>query len=128
MKTQHGGVSLRQHVRGEMDFNAATVTCIGNKPPAGRRTGLKRKEVLAIQWRDEAVGVDPYANSLDQNVAVHRQRRMKIRGQHAIVFGIHATEIDAHPRHAADAIGQQDKIVGCGAPSAECETTGSGAK
>ncbi len=47
--------------------------------------------------------------ALGENVAVHRHARIQIRAEHAIVFGIDRAEIHAQPRHAADAVGQQNQ-------------------
>jgi hypothetical protein len=82
-------------------------------PPCGRRRhwrqncqtaggpACKRREIFEIERREKTVGVDPDAEAFDENVAVHRHVRIQIGAEHAIVFGIHAAQIHADPRHAA---------------------------
>lgn len=90
-----------------MDFGAATVAGVGDEAPVRRRAGVEVHEVLEIERGDEAVGVDPDAGALDEDVAVHGHGCVEIRGEDAVVFGFHRAEIDGQAGHAAAAVGEQ---------------------
>ena len=45
-------------------------------------------------------------------MAIHRHGGIKVCAERAVVFGIHAPEVNAQPRHAADTVGQQSQIGG----------------
>ena len=83
---------------------------MGDKLPGCRGPGVKRCEIFRVERRKKTVGVDPDADAFDKNPAIHRDARIQVRAEDAIVFGIHAAQIHAHARHAADAVGQQDEI------------------
>ena len=79
---------------------------MGDKLPGGRWPGVKRSEIFRVQRRKKSIGVDPDADAFDKNPAIHRDARIQVRAEDTIVFGIHAAQIHAHSRHAADAVGQ----------------------
>jgi len=106
------------HFGAQFNFHRAAVAGAGDKIPDGGRADFKRREAFEIQRREKAVGVHPSAEALDENVAVHREIRIQIGAENAVVFGIHAAQIHANARHAAATVGQQDKIVGV--RSVEC--------
>ena len=82
--------------------------------PDGGRTGLERREIFEIERRKKAVGVHPDADAFDKNVAVHRHGWTQVCAEDTVVFGIHAAKVNAQPRHAAEAVGQQNKVRGLG--------------
>ena len=98
------------HFGAQFDFNRASIPGIGDKLPGGRRAGLKRSKIFCVKRRKKSVGVDPGADAFDKNMAVHRDARIQVRAEDAVVFGIHAAQIHADARHAADAVGQQDQV------------------
>ena len=107
---KNGCVAPGNHVRAHFNLDRAAVAGVGDELPHRWRSGGDRSEVVEVEGRNEAVGIDPDPDALGENVAVHRQSGMQIRAQHAIVFGLHAPQIRADPRHAADAVGEQDPI------------------
>ena len=114
----------------QFDFHRAAVAGVGDKSPAGGRAGLKGSEILKIERRNKAVGIDPDPDALGKNVAVHRHARMQIRAEHAIVLG---TDRDRDRRRAAPSpprtVGQQDdRSVDCGWRAADCGLSGKGAR
>ena len=115
---KHRRVFSLDHFGAQFDFHRAAVAGAGDKIPDGRRPDFKRGEAFEIQRREKAVGIDPDAEAFDENVAVHRKVRIQIGAEHAIVFGIHAAQIHADARHAAEAVGQQNQVVGV--RSADC--------
>ena len=94
------------HFGAQFDFDRAPVPGIGDKLPGGRRAGVKRSEIFRVERRKKSIGVDPDADAFDKNMAIHRDARIQVRAEDAVVFGIHAAQIHAHTRHAADAVGQ----------------------
>jgi hypothetical protein len=105
-------VRAGQHPGAQFNFNRPPVTSIGDELPDGGRAGVKRREVFCVKRRKETIGIHPNANAFDKDMPVHRHGRMQVRTEHAVIFGLYAAQIHAHPRHAADAVGQQDQIVG----------------
>ena len=96
------------HFRAQLDFHRAAVAGVRHKIPDSGRTGLKRHEVFEIQRREKTIGVHPDAEAFHENMAVHWHGGIEVCTERTIVFGIHAPQIHAQPRHAADAVGQQN--------------------
>src|SRR5258706_7632073 len=109
---KQGRVALFKHLSAQLDFHRAAIARISHKVPNGGRTRLKSSEAREIKRRDETIGVDPNANALGENVAIHRQSRMQIRTEQAIVFGLDAAKVNAKAGHTAAAVGQKDQVGG----------------
>ena len=78
--------------------------------PTRGRSRLERGQVVRVQRRNKPVCIRPDTDAFGENVPVHRHARIEVRAEQTIVFRGDATEIDAHPRHAADAVGQQNQV------------------
>jgi hypothetical protein len=109
---KNGGVLAFDHFRAQLDFQRAPVAGVGDKPPDGGRAGLEGGQVFEVERREKAVGIDPGADAFRENMAVHRHGGIQICAERAVVFGIHAAQINAEPRHAAAAVGEQDEVRG----------------
>ena len=80
--------------------------------PDGGRADFKGVKIFQVQWRKKSIGIDPDAQALDEDMAVHGKIRVKVCAQHAIILGIDAAEVHADARHATDAVGQQEQRGG----------------
>ena len=107
-KVKDRRVLAHGHFRAQFNFHRAAVAGVRHKIPDSGRTGLKRHEVFEIQRREKTIGVHPDAEAFHENMAVHWHGGIEVCTERTIVFGIHAPQIHAQPRHAADAVGQQN--------------------
>ena len=103
---EDSGVFARDHFGGQPDFHRAAVAGVGDKIPDGGRTGIEGREIFEIERREKPVGVDPHAEALDKNMAVHGHGGIQIGAERTVVFGIDPAKVNAKPRHAANAVRQ----------------------
>src|SRR5208282_6259284 len=90
-----------EHFGAQFDFDRAAISGVGDEPPERRRADVERSEVFEVERRKKTVGIDPGADAFDENMPVHRYVWIQIGAEHTVVFGIHAAQVHANPRHAA---------------------------
>ncbi len=83
---EQGGVPILQHVGRELDFHGPAVAGVCHKTPHRRPANLEGGQVLQIEGGNEAIGGNPDAKALDQDVTVHRKIRVEIGAEGAIIF------------------------------------------
>ena len=73
---------------------------------------MEFQEVVAVQGRQETVGINPNPDALGQDVPVDRPTWMQIGTQETIVFGLNGTEVYSQLGHATEAVGEQNGRIG----------------
>jgi len=59
---------------------------------------------------EEAIGIDPGADALDEHMAVDGHGGIQVGPEDAVVFGTDVAEVHAEAGHAADVVGEEDEV------------------
>ena len=96
------------HADVQPNEHGPAVTSRHAKTPLGWWADPEAHKVVGVQRGNEAVGVGPNANPLEEDVPIDGKFGVKVRAQHTIILRADEPQIEIHADHSSAAIGQQD--------------------